>query len=130
MHLSRQEVDLGKGYLKVKDAAGTHDWEDTWDGYRAAHLTEKSVSSQRDLLCLLHGFELSSLWHSKREESNLSTPLLNRAETNGNWSSHISQCGRPTTDKICFITLNSDKFPPTLYCVSHPSLIFSCIEVL
>ena len=53
MHLSRQEVDLGKGYLKVKDAAGTHDWEDTWDGYRAAHLTEKSVSSQRDLLCLL-----------------------------------------------------------------------------
>lgn len=43
MDLSRQEVDSGKGQPKVKDLAGAHDWEDTWDQYRAADILEKSV---------------------------------------------------------------------------------------
>lgn len=54
MDLSRQEVDSEKGYPKGKDLAGTHDWEATWDRYRAADILEKSVSSQGDLFCLLN----------------------------------------------------------------------------
>lgn len=46
MDLSRQEVDSGKGQPKVKDLAGAHDWEDTWDQYRAADILEKSVSNR------------------------------------------------------------------------------------
>lgn len=61
MDLSRQEVDSGKGYPRVKDLAGPHDWEATWDRYRAPDTLEKSVSNRETYSAFSRDFALQPL---------------------------------------------------------------------